>query len=107
MLRKNELNQTSIKEVFAGYAAARSGRVNAGDVILFVDGRSIEGMDLENIKNLTIGDVGTMCSLGLLRNGQKFDQQFVRCHPEDGSAVDPRAAEVYRSLSRQNDNYAN
>jgi C-terminal processing protease CtpA/Prc len=35
--------QTTIKEVFAGYAAARSGKVNAGDIIVSVDGRSLEG----------------------------------------------------------------
>jgi hypothetical protein len=104
LLRKNEQQQTCIKEIFSGYAASKSGRVNAGDVILFIDGRSIEGMDLENIKNLTIGDEGTSCTLGLLRNGQKFDISFVRCHPEGGVAGDARAAEVYRSLSRANDN---
>lgn len=104
LLRKNEQQQTCIKEIFSGYAASKSGRVSAGDVILFIDGRSIEGMDLENIKNLTIGDEGTSCTLGLLRAGQKFDISFVRCHPEGGVAGDARAAEVYRSLSRANDN---
>jgi len=104
LLRKNEQQQTCIKEIFTGYAASKSGRVSAGDVILFIDGRSIEGMDLENIKNLTIGDEGTSCTLGLLRAGQKFDISFVRCHPEGGVAGDARAAEVYRSLSRANDN---
>ena len=107
LLRKNESNQTCIKEIFSGYAASRSGRVNAGDVILAIDGRSIDGMDLENIKNLTIGDEGTNCSLQLLRAGSKFDASFVRCHPE-GAINDARSAEVYRSLSRSSaENYYN
>jgi len=98
-LRKNEQQQTCIKEIFSGYAASRSGRLNPGDVILSIDGRSIEGMDLENIKNLTIGEEGTNCTLSILRQGQKFDATFQRCHPEL-AANDPGSAEVYRSLSR-------
>jgi len=98
LLRKNEQAQTCVKEIFSGYAASRSGRLNPGDVILAIDGRSIEGMDLENIKNLTIGEEGTNCALTVLRAGQKFDASFTRCHPE--LTNDPKANEVYRSLSR-------
>jgi hypothetical protein len=106
LLRKNEQGQTCIKEVFSGYAASRSGRLQAGDVILAIDGRGIEGMDLENIKNLTIGEEGTNCSLTVLRAGQRFDATFTRCHPEL-PANDPRASEVYRSLSRSSYQDAN
>ncbi len=35
--------QIMIKEVFPGYAAERSGKIMPGDLLLAVDGQSVEG----------------------------------------------------------------
>lgn len=98
LLRKNENHQTCIKETFPGYAAQRSGKVSPGDVILSVDGRQVENMDLEYIKNITIGEEGSTCVLTLKRDNSVFDVPLQRIHPE--GITDGRSAEVYHSISR-------
>jgi len=50
-----------------GFAAANSGQVRIGDFVMAIDDQPVEGWELENIKQLTIGDEGTMCTLTIKR----------------------------------------
>ncbi len=50
-----------------GFAAANSGQVRIGDFVIAIDDQPVEGWELENIKQLTIGDEGTMCTLTIKR----------------------------------------
>lgn len=52
-----------------GSPADRAG-IKAGDVIVAVDGRSVEGLDRSGIAGLLRGEVGTAVSLTLRRQGQ-------------------------------------
>jgi C-terminal processing protease CtpA/Prc len=42
------------------------------DYIIAVDGKSVEGWDLDSIKQLTFGDEGTVCTLTLRRGNETF-----------------------------------
>jgi C-terminal processing protease CtpA/Prc len=44
--------------------------MQVNDVILTVDGRSVESLDLEDIKFLTVGDEGSVAQLVLRRHGE-------------------------------------
>jgi hypothetical protein len=54
---------------------------------------NVSRMDLENIKNLTIGDEGSTCTLTIKRDGRTTDLSLTRCQPE-GAVNDARSAEV-------------
>jgi len=68
VLERSEYGIT-IKDLVQGLAAHKSGQLQQGDVLVSVDGRSVESYDLDQIKTLTIGDEGTACQLQV-RRGQ-------------------------------------
>jgi carboxyl-terminal processing protease len=53
---------------YDGYPASRAG-IRPGDFILEIDGVSTDGMDPEEVQQLTIGDIGTPISLKIERRG--------------------------------------
>jgi carboxyl-terminal processing protease len=57
--------------------AARA-RLAAGDLIVGVDGRSVQGMSLSQIANLIGGPAGSTVTFRLLRNGQEFTASMRR-----------------------------
>ena len=57
-----------IAEPYEGFAAAKAGLM-AGDVILNVDGKSIAGMDQEEITTILKGESGTDVSIVVVRPG--------------------------------------
>jgi len=67
-----------VDEVIAGSAAARNGRILVGDVLAAVDGQSVAGLSLTQVRALIIGDAGTQVSLDLVRGGVKV--ATVRLH---------------------------
>jgi len=56
-----------------GYSAHRKG-IRAGDVILAVDGVSVEGLSSEEVQNMTLGEPGTTVTMTIERYG--VDQQL-------------------------------
>jgi len=59
----------TIKDLIPGLGAFKSGQLQQGDVLVSVDGRSVEGFDLDQIKTLTIGDEGSSAELSVSRAG--------------------------------------
>lgn len=53
---------------YDGYPASRAG-IRPGDFILEIDGVATDGMDPEEVQQLTIGDIGTLISLKIERRG--------------------------------------
>ena len=56
------------------------------DVILFVDGKSLAQLDLEDIKHLTVGDEGSVVELKLQRDGAEITTILHRIRGEMGIA---------------------
>ena len=50
-------------DIIPGFAAEHSDQFDVGDVVLFIDGILVRGMPLAEVKQLTIGEVGTEVTL--------------------------------------------
>ncbi len=63
-----------VLDVYKGYAAEAAG-VKVGDVITAINGRGVANMTLEELLNEAEGEIGSVTSLDILRDGeaQKFD----------------------------------
>lgn len=57
---------------------AESAGVLAGDVIIAVDGKTLEGMALEDIKQMIRGEEGTQVRLTILRDSQQLEISVTR-----------------------------
>lgn len=66
-----------IVEVTAGGSAEEAGLL-AGDVITAVDGKSIAGMDVNDIRNMIRGDVGTKVNITVLRGAEEITSSVTR-----------------------------
>ena len=66
-----------ITKVFKDSPAENAG-VQPGDMIITVDGQSVEGADSETIKNLVRGPKGTQVVLGLMRQGTALETPITR-----------------------------
>ena len=64
---------TYVQEIVPGFAAARQGQVQAEDIVIAVDNEPVEGWDLDAIKQLTIGDEHSFCTL-LIKRGSQYLQ---------------------------------
>ncbi len=62
-----------MQEIVPGFAAAKQGQVQAEDVVIAVDNEPVEGWDLDAIKQLTIGDEHSLCTL-LIKRGSQYLQ---------------------------------
>ena len=58
-----------------GYSAHRKG-IRAGDVIVAVDGVSVEGLSAEEVQNMTLGEPGTMVTITIDRYGVEQELSF-------------------------------
>lgn len=70
-------NGITVLEVTAGGPAEEAG-IQANDLIVKVDGQSIIGMTLENIKKLIQGEENTTVSITVLRNGEEHTMEVTR-----------------------------
>ena len=52
-----------VLEIMPGLSADESNQFDVGDVVLYVDGKLVQGMPLAQVKQLTIGEVGTTVTL--------------------------------------------
>lgn len=68
------------------------------DVIVMVDGRSLAGLDLEEIKHLTVGDEGSVVQISLRRDGQDKLVMLQRIQGELALLGDSRTPQVCESI---------
>jgi len=66
-----------VKRVFKGSPAEKSGML-AGDILKAIDGKSVEGMTSEDIRNHVLGVEGTEVVITVSRNGEEFDMPIIR-----------------------------
>ena len=94
VLRRDEGGLTYVKEIVPGYGAHRQGGVSANDQLLAVDSKQVEGWELEDIKNLTTGEVGSYCVLTLRRDNHDFQVTLERTLAEMGISENLRGMEL-------------
>eukprot|EP00283_Hemiselmis_rufescens_P026510 CAMPEP_0173468278 /NCGR_PEP_ID=MMETSP1357-20121228/76592_1 /TAXON_ID=77926 /ORGANISM="Hemiselmis rufescens, Strain PCC563" /LENGTH=104 /DNA_ID=CAMNT_0014436477 /DNA_START=42 /DNA_END=352 /DNA_ORIENTATION=+ len=68
-LAPNRRGHFIVTKMAPGGPAMQSGQVQLGDVVVQVNGQSLEGMLIENARGLIMGPVGTDVQLTLMRNG--------------------------------------
>jgi len=56
-----------VRNIVPGGSAAADGRIEAGDIIVSVDGKSVEGQGIETLRDCIIGSVGTFVELTFRR----------------------------------------
>ena len=70
-------NIAIIERVFANSPAEEAGLL-AGDIIVKVDGQSIDGLSTDQIKQLVIGEAGTKVVINVLRDNESIDITVIR-----------------------------
>lgn len=70
-------NTAIIERVFANSPAERAG-ILAGDIIVKVDGQSIDGLTTEQIKEMVIGEEGSKVVISILRDNKPMDFEVIR-----------------------------
>ncbi len=66
----------------ARLSRGRSGKIEKGDVLVSVDGRSVHDLDLDAVRRLITGPEGSPVALQLLRAGrQPYTATMARAHP--------------------------
>jgi carboxyl-terminal processing protease len=68
---------TVISEPYEGFPAEKSG-IRAGDILMSIDGKSIENMDSESVSNLLKGQPGEKVKLKLKRGSDIIEKDVVR-----------------------------
>ena len=71
-----------VQEIIPGFAAHDNGRLQTHDVIVAVDHIPLTEMDLEAVKQLTIGEEGTFCTLQVQRGDHYFQVTLMRKFPD-------------------------
>eukprot|EP00286_Rhodomonas_abbreviata_P023749 CAMPEP_0181294034 /NCGR_PEP_ID=MMETSP1101-20121128/3381_1 /TAXON_ID=46948 /ORGANISM="Rhodomonas abbreviata, Strain Caron Lab Isolate" /LENGTH=558 /DNA_ID=CAMNT_0023398657 /DNA_START=116 /DNA_END=1792 /DNA_ORIENTATION=- len=80
--RGSDSQTTYIHEIIPGFAAFRSGRFKVGDIVVSVDSQAVDGWDLEQIKRLTVGEEGSLCTVELQRGSHFFFVTLERLVPD-------------------------
>ena len=76
-----------VEQIVAGWAAAKSGKICVGDVVLTIDGKSVHEWKLDDVKRLCLGLEGTSCALTIQRGIWKYEVSLIRVHPgSDGAS---------------------
>lgn len=70
-------NTAIIERVFANSPAEIAG-ILAGDIIVKVDGQSIDGLTTEQIKEMVIGEEGSKVVISVLRDNKPLDFEVIR-----------------------------
>jgi len=94
LLERNQEGLTYVEEIVTGFAAWKSGRVRVGDIVVAVDGRTVDGMHLSDIRQLTIGPQGSAVTIEFLRDGEFFSLTLVRSQPDQIDEGNIRACNV-------------
>lgn len=70
-------NSFVIQRVFPNSPAAKAG-IEAGDIIVKVDGQSVEALELSSLAELVLGEEGSKVVITVSRNGQDIDKEVTR-----------------------------
>ena len=79
--RSNLSPDVYIQEIVPGLAAYDSGRLQVHDVVLAVDHVPLIDMELEAVKQLTVGQAGSFCTLQVQRGDHYFQVSLMRKLP--------------------------
>ena len=80
--RSSKSPDVYIQEIVPGFAAHDNGRLMLDDVVVAVDHIPLVDMELEAIKQLTIGEEGTFCTLQIQRGDHYFQVTLMRKFPD-------------------------
>jgi hypothetical protein len=64
---QEEKQELVVRNVVPGGSASHNGQISPGDIIICVDGKSVEGQGIETLRDCIIGNVGTFVELTFLR----------------------------------------
>jgi hypothetical protein len=64
---REEYGALIVREIVPGGSAAANGAIKPGDIIISVDGRSVEGQGIKTLRDYIIGQVGTFVELSFKR----------------------------------------
>jgi len=76
-----------VNHLIRGGSAERSGKVQAGDVIVSIDDKDVRAKGVSEMRNFIVGPEGSTVNLGFNRNGQEFIVALLRGSPEYISSV--------------------
>eukprot|EP00802_Teleaulax_amphioxeia_P015738 Tamp_15836.p1 GENE.Tamp_15836~~Tamp_15836.p1 ORF type:complete len:443 (-),score=83.51 Tamp_15836:184-1464(-) len=71
-----------VNHLIRGGSAERSGKVQAGDVIVAIDDKDVRGKGVSEMRNFIVGPEGSKVNLGFNRDGQSFTVSLLRGSPE-------------------------
>jgi len=63
--------QTFIEQIIPGFAAWKSNQFQENDILVAVDQRPVDNLEMDVIRSLTIGPEDTFCTLQMMR-GQRY-----------------------------------
>jgi len=72
---------TYVQAIIPGFAAHLDGRVQVDDVIVAVDYQPVEGLRLEDVKQMTMGKEGSTCTLQMFRGEERYQVTLTRIAP--------------------------
>lgn len=64
---QEEKKELVVRNIVAGGSAEANGSIKPGDIIISVDGKSVEGQGIETLRDCIIGSIGTFVELSFLR----------------------------------------
>jgi hypothetical protein len=64
---QEEKKELIVRNIVPGGSAAANGTIKPGDIIISVDGKSVEGQGIETLRDCIIGSIGTFVELSFLR----------------------------------------
>ena len=64
---QEEKKELIVRNIVPGGSAAANGRIRPGDIIISVDGKSVEGQGIETLRDCIIGNIGTFVELSFIR----------------------------------------
>ena len=67
---QEEKKELIVRNIVPGGSAAADGRIHSGDIIISVDGKSVEGQGIETLRDCIIGSVGTFVELTFRRGSR-------------------------------------
>ena len=77
-------NKVFIKSIVAGGACERDGIISVGDSVLAVDGDSVVGYPIEDIREKIVGPIGSQVRVGFEKQstGEAYARSLVRGNAE-------------------------
>ncbi len=78
VVMREGIDGITIHEVLKGGPADNSGQIQAGDTIVEVDGKSVDGFSFHSVMEMMRGKEGTKTRLGIVRDGKELKVELVR-----------------------------